>query len=61
MQYLVVIEQGNSSFGAYVPDLPGWGVQINPDWLSSAVYTEAALDSFKPSAYGALYHKGAKP
>ena len=44
-----------------VPDLPGWGVQINPDWLSSAVYTEAALDSFKPSAYGALYHKGAKP
>ena len=23
MQYLVVIEQGNSSFGAYVPDLPG--------------------------------------
>ncbi len=44
-----------------VPDLPGWGVQINPDWLSNAVYTEAALDSFKPSAYGALYHKGAKP
>ena len=23
MQYLVVIEQGQSSFGAYVPDLPG--------------------------------------
>ncbi len=23
MQYLVVIEQGTSSFGAYVPDLPG--------------------------------------
>ena len=23
MQYLVVIEQGASSFGAYVPDLPG--------------------------------------
>ena len=23
MQYLVVIEQGHSSFGAYVPDLPG--------------------------------------
>ena len=23
MQYLVVIEQGRSSFGAYVPDLPG--------------------------------------
>ena len=23
MQYLVVIEQGPSSFGAYVPDLPG--------------------------------------
>ena len=23
MQYLVVIEQGPKSFGAYVPDLPG--------------------------------------
>lgn len=23
MQYLVVIEKGDSSFGAYVPDLPG--------------------------------------
>ncbi len=23
MQYLVVIENGGSSFGAYVPDLPG--------------------------------------
>ena len=23
MQYLVVIEKGASSFGAYVPDLPG--------------------------------------
>ena len=23
MQYLVVIEQGQQSFGAYVPDLPG--------------------------------------
>ncbi len=23
MQYLVVIEEGTSSFGAYVPDLPG--------------------------------------
>ena len=23
MKYLVVVEGGNSSFGAYVPDLPG--------------------------------------
>lgn len=23
MRYLVVVEQGSSSFGAYVPDLPG--------------------------------------
>jgi predicted RNase H-like HicB family nuclease len=23
MQYLVIIEQGPTSFGAYVPDLPG--------------------------------------
>ncbi len=26
MDYLVVIEKGPSSFGAYVPDLPGLGV-----------------------------------
>jgi predicted RNase H-like HicB family nuclease len=23
MRYMVVVEQGSSSFGAYVPDLPG--------------------------------------
>lgn len=23
MRYMVVLEQGSSSFGAYVPDLPG--------------------------------------
>ena len=23
MEYLVIIEQGSTSFGAYVPDLPG--------------------------------------
>lgn len=23
MQYLIVVEQGETSFGAYVPDLPG--------------------------------------
>ena len=23
MQYLVVVEEGDTSFGAYVPDLPG--------------------------------------
>jgi predicted RNase H-like HicB family nuclease len=23
MQYLVVVEEGSNSFGAYVPDLPG--------------------------------------
>jgi predicted RNase H-like HicB family nuclease len=26
MKYLVVIEKGESSFGAYVPDLPGCAV-----------------------------------
>jgi L-alanine-DL-glutamate epimerase-like enolase superfamily enzyme len=39
-----------------IPDLPGWGVEINPSWLESATYTDAALESFRPSAYGALYH-----
>jgi L-alanine-DL-glutamate epimerase-like enolase superfamily enzyme len=40
-----------------VTDTPGWGLEINPAWLERATYTEAALDSFRPSAYGALYHK----
>ncbi|MEY3306275.1 MAG: hypothetical protein RLZZ413_313, partial [Pseudomonadota bacterium] len=44
-----------------VSDMPGWGVEISPAWLDRATYTEAALQSFRPSAYGALYHKGGKP
>jgi L-alanine-DL-glutamate epimerase-like enolase superfamily enzyme len=41
-----------------VPDAPGWGVEINPDWLEKAQYAEAAPESYRPSAYGALYHQG---
>jgi L-alanine-DL-glutamate epimerase-like enolase superfamily enzyme len=44
-----------------VTDAPGWGVEVSPAWLDRATYTEAALESFRPSAYGALYHKGGKP
>jgi L-alanine-DL-glutamate epimerase-like enolase superfamily enzyme len=44
-----------------VTDAPGWGVDISPAWLDRATYTEAAVESFRPSAYGALYHKGGKP
>lgn len=44
-----------------VTDDPGWGVEVSPAWLDRASYAEAALESFKPSAYGALYHKGGKP
>ncbi len=40
-----------------VTDAPGWGVEIAPDWLDRATYREAALDTFRPSAYGALYHR----
>lgn len=40
-----------------LPDAPGWGVEVNPAWLERATRTEAALDTFRPSAYGALYHK----
>lgn len=38
-----------------VTDTPGWGVEINPDWLSGASYQETAADGFRPSAYQALY------
>jgi len=43
-----------------VTDTPGWGVEVNPDWLERATYLQAASDSFRPSAYGALYHKSAQ-
>jgi len=42
-----------------VPDQHGRGVEISPAWLDHATYTEAALDTFKPSAYGALYRGNA--
>jgi L-alanine-DL-glutamate epimerase-like enolase superfamily enzyme len=44
-----------------VTDAPGWGVEVNPAWLDRSSHAEAALETFKPSAYGALYHKGGKP
>lgn len=44
-----------------VTDAPGWGVEISPAWLDRSSYTEAALESFNPSAYAALYHRGGKP
>jgi L-alanine-DL-glutamate epimerase-like enolase superfamily enzyme len=40
-----------------VTDTPGWGVEINPAWLDRAIYHQAAAESFRPAAYGALYHK----
>jgi L-alanine-DL-glutamate epimerase-like enolase superfamily enzyme len=40
-----------------VTEAPGWGVEINPAWLDRATYREAAIESFRPSVYGALYHK----
>jgi L-alanine-DL-glutamate epimerase-like enolase superfamily enzyme len=44
-----------------VSDTPGWGVDVSPAWLNRVTYTEAAIKSFRPSAYGALYHKGGIP
>jgi L-alanine-DL-glutamate epimerase-like enolase superfamily enzyme len=41
-----------------VPEAPGWGVEIDPQWLEKATYKKSAADSFQPSAYAALYHKG---
>jgi L-alanine-DL-glutamate epimerase-like enolase superfamily enzyme len=41
-----------------VPEGPGWGVEINPNWLEKATYKKSAADTFQPSAYAALYHKG---
>lgn len=43
-----------------VTDAPGWGIEVNPAWLDRTSYAEATLETFRPSAYGALYHKGGK-
>ena len=40
-----------------VTDAPGWGVEINPDWLAQASYQETAAEGFRPSAYQALYQR----
>lgn len=48
------VEDGHVS----VTDAPGWGVEIDPAWLARAVRRESALESFRPSAYGALYNRG---
>jgi L-alanine-DL-glutamate epimerase-like enolase superfamily enzyme len=39
-----------------VTDTPGWGVEINPDWLERAIHLETSIETFRPSAYGALYN-----
>lgn len=38
-------------------DTPGWGVEINPDWLENATHQETAAEGFRPSAYQALYQR----
>jgi L-alanine-DL-glutamate epimerase-like enolase superfamily enzyme len=38
-----------------VPDAPGWGVEINPDWLDRATCQRSSRDDRTPSAYEALY------
>lgn len=43
-----------------VTETPGWGVEISPAWLDRAVRRDSAIESFRPSAYGALYQKGGK-
>jgi len=37
-----------------VPDLPGWGIEPNPDWLAEAMYQSS--DAAEQSAYARLYH-----
>ena len=41
MQYLVVIEKGDSSFGAYVPDLPGCIAAAESEYEVRALIREA--------------------
>jgi len=38
-----------------ITDAPGWGVDINPDWLENAQYAVSDAANWEPSAYGQLY------
>lgn len=42
-----------------VTDAPGWGVEVDPRWLERARHREVTVEGFRPSAYAALYQKGA--
>lgn len=39
-------------------DNPGWGVEIDSAWLDRATYQKSATDTYRQSAYNALYNKG---
>ena len=54
MRYLVVVEQGPSSFGAYVPDLPGCVAAGETKAEALALIREAIelhLDDLKSSGH----------
>ncbi len=38
-----------------VPADPGWGIEVNPDWLAKSAHREASLKDYQPSAYQQLY------
>ena len=38
-----------------IEDTPGWGVEVNPNWLANSVHKVSNLNDWQPSAYGALY------
>lgn len=40
---------------AIVPDAPGFGIDVNPEWLLKSDYRQANVDDFQPSAYHQLY------
>jgi L-alanine-DL-glutamate epimerase-like enolase superfamily enzyme len=38
-----------------ITDAPGWGVDVNLDWLENAQYAVSDAANWEPSAYGQLY------
>jgi L-alanine-DL-glutamate epimerase-like enolase superfamily enzyme len=42
-------------------DEPGWGVEIDSAWLDRATYRMSSTETFRQSAYSALYHRGGRP
>ena len=54
MRYLVIVEQGAASYGAYVPDLPGCIAAGNTKQEALALMNKQTLQTIQPKTANTL-------